>query len=181
MNGLASAWWKLLVVSRYIAELPLFLEKDVSASLSSYAGALRSRLKAIVMAAAANRNLSGNAHAEDMFNDLNSSNHNWTKFRNAGLCGSQPPRGIIFTMRLIILKDMAPRQDFLSLVKNLRSEFKDDPRLDGNLLELETILEAKNGTPIYTVQLELDDGNNWKVTEWCHSEVRQHCGSLTAM
>jgi hypothetical protein len=53
------------------------------------------------------------------------------------LCGSSPLRGVRFALILEWLYTYAPEEDALALVRRFRLRFRNDPGLNGCLLELE--------------------------------------------
>jgi hypothetical protein len=77
--------------------------------------------------------------------------------RDAGLCGSSAPRGIIFSLILKWLSAYFPEEDALSLVTFFRSKFSGDPGLDGCFLEFEEILKLRASNSIGTSMLTFAD------------------------
>eukprot|EP00475_Leptophrys_vorax_P016991 TRINITY_DN2349_c0_g1_i7.p1 TRINITY_DN2349_c0_g1~~TRINITY_DN2349_c0_g1_i7.p1 ORF type:complete len:644 (+),score=147.85 TRINITY_DN2349_c0_g1_i7:80-2011(+) len=130
----------------YIAEM--FLEISKGSSVSQYMSNLDERVNEIISNSAERRHISNKQLAEDWLNEIKSSSNRWKCFRDAGLCGSSAPRGIIFSLILKWLYTFFPDEDALSLVALFRSKFSGDPGLDGCLLELEEILKLRASNSI---------------------------------
>lgn len=107
--------------------------------------------------------------AREWLTEINSKRNRWDCLRNAGLCGKDAPRGIIFSMIMDTLFDhsrLSPEQDALDMVTKFRSKFSKDPGLDGCLLELEEILKLRFGYSIGAFLLQLDPNTQeWTVGE----------------
>jgi hypothetical protein len=95
--------------------------------------------------------------SQTWLNELKSPLNDWCCLCDAGLCGSSPPRGIIFSLILQWLCTLAPEEDELALVRRFRNVFQEDPGLDGCLLEREEILKLKAGNSICSSLLTLID------------------------
>eukprot|EP00475_Leptophrys_vorax_P016989 TRINITY_DN2349_c0_g1_i4.p1 TRINITY_DN2349_c0_g1~~TRINITY_DN2349_c0_g1_i4.p1 ORF type:complete len:645 (+),score=153.34 TRINITY_DN2349_c0_g1_i4:80-2014(+) len=147
----------------YIAEM--FLEISKGSSVSQYMSNLDERVNEIISNSAERRHISNKQLAEDWLNEIKSSSNRWKCFRDAGLCGSSAPRGIIFSLILKWLYTFFPEEDALSLVHRFRVKFRADPGLDGCLLELEEILKLKANNSFQASLLTLD-GHNW-IAEEC--------------
>ncbi|KAF0704884.1 Aste57867_7224 [Aphanomyces stellatus] len=90
----------------------------------------------------------------------------WNELRNAGLCGWSPPRGVILAFVLKFLSRIMPVSDGLSMVRTMRQTFTNDAGLDGCLLELQTILELKQGAYIpKCVSVLSFEAGVWNATE----------------
>jgi hypothetical protein len=125
----------------YIAEM--FLEISKGNSLSQYMLALSGRMNNVLSHSAKKDHISKEQIAKDWLNEIKSDDNNWDCLRDAGLCGSSAPRGIIFSFILKWLYTFSPKEDALSLVAFFRSKFSGDPGLDECLLELEEILKLR--------------------------------------
>jgi hypothetical protein len=146
----------------YIAEL--ILHSKENKLVSEYMSSLDDRVHAIITKAAERKHISIMAPATDWLNEIKSSSNRWTCFRDAGLCGSAPPRGVIFTLILTWLCTYYPKEDSLQLVVMFRSRFSGDPGLDGCLLELEEILKLRAKKSIEASLLTKND-QGWIVQE----------------
>ena len=146
----------------YITEL--FLDIAYGKSVSEYLLALSRRVNAVINAAATRRRISGKALAEDWLNEIKSDDNIWACLRDAGLCGRDPPRGIIFSLILKRLYTLYPQEDALSLVTYFRLKYSGDPGLDGCLLELEEVLKLRAGKSFEASLLTLD-GQEWIVND----------------
>ena len=131
-------------VPGYTAELLVELSKGNP--LSAYTLELSGRVRTIIVKAATARSISDEALSCAWLREMQAADNTWACMRDAGLCGSAAPRGVIFTLMLKWL---------FKIVRAFRSKFRDDPGLDGNLLELEEILKLDGGTPLPAVLLEL--------------------------
>ena len=88
----------------------------------------------------------------------------WIHLRDAGLCGSSSPRGVIFTEILKWLYTFSPQVDALKLVSYFRSRFAGDPGLDGCLFELEEILKLQTNHSLEASLLTFVD-QRWNIGE----------------
>ena len=129
----------------YIAEMFLKIAKGEPNPVSQYMLALSDRVNTVISTAAKKGGISGKALAEVWLNEIKSRNNKWKCLRDAGLCGRDPPRGIIFSLILEWLFTLYPQEDALSLVTYFRSKFSGDPGLYGCLLELEEVLKLRAG------------------------------------
>ncbi|CAK4072486.1 unnamed protein product [Aphanomyces euteiches] len=100
------------------------------------------------------------SNAQIWLNQMNGILDPWKYARNAGLCGSTPPRGAIFRYMLEALFFFAPRDNVLETVKYFRMRFFDDPGLEGVLMELEVILKLQHEEPIQAALITLK-GEQW--------------------
>ena len=141
-------------VPGYTAELLLALKNGEA--LSQYVKVLSDRVRAIIVEATARRSITAKELSEEWLNEMRVGDNNWAAVRDSGLCGSNPPRGVIFSKMLQWLFVYAPEADHLTMVQSFRSMFSNDPGLDGNLLELEEILKFQRGTPRFLVLLHLE-------------------------
>jgi hypothetical protein len=73
--------------------------------------------------------------------------YRWYVFRNAGLCGSDAPRGVIFTLILKFLFKYTRKYPW-ELVASFCSEFSREPCFYGCLLKLQETLKLKTGHSI---------------------------------
>jgi hypothetical protein len=146
----------------YITEL--FLEISNGKKVSQYISSLVGRVNDIISHTAERRHISTKQLAEDWLNVIKSPLNDWKCFRDAGLCGSSPPRGIIFSLILQWLYTLFPEQDALSLVVFFRSKFSGDPGLDGCLLELQEILKLRASNSLGASLLTSTD-KGWTVQE----------------
>jgi hypothetical protein len=146
----------------YTAECLLGLKKGES--LTDYALQLKSSgsdssvLGAMKAAAKGDHNLE--ALCKAWFNLINRRDSDWGFLRDAGLCGSGAPRGVILRFVLENIYDLYAKDKgnaLLNLVQKLQGELpKDDAGFQGNLLELETILQCKRGSGLFVVLLTLN-------------------------
>ena len=127
----------------YIAEMFLEVAEGEPNPVSQYIFALSERVNTVITTAAKKRGISDKALAEDWLSEIKSRNNNWKCLRDAGLCGKDPPRGIIFSLILERLFNIYPQEDALRLIAYFRSKFSGDPGLDGCLLELEEIWKLR--------------------------------------
>jgi hypothetical protein len=143
----------------------LFLDISKGKMASEFMSELQVRISRVFMGVAVRRHLSEEQLASVWLKDMKSgSPGRWDHLRDAGLCGSQSPRGVIFALILQCLCKYAPEANELSLVSFFRSKFSKDPGLDGCLMELEEILKLKSNIPIGAVLLSfIDEG--WAVEE----------------
>ena len=125
----------------YIAEMVLEISRGNT--VSQYLSSLEDRMNEIVSNVAKRRHISEEQLSSVWLKDIKSGSNRWSHLRDAGLCGSQSPRGVIFSLILQCLYKYAPGEDALSLVTLFRSKFSGDPGLDGCLLELEEILKLR--------------------------------------
>ena len=146
----------------YITEL--FLDIAYGKSVSEYLLALSERVNAVISATAMKRSISAEALAKDWLNEIKSDDNTWRCLRDAGLCGRDPPRGVIFTLILEWLYTFYPQEDALSLVTYFRMKFSGDPGLDGCLLELEEVLKLRAGKS-FEASLLTPDGQEWIVND----------------
>ncbi|KAG9399991.1 hypothetical protein AC1031_010911 [Aphanomyces cochlioides] len=176
-------------VPGYIAELFLAITKN--GSLTSYMASLNIRVRGIVKKALG-VNIAENA--ELWLNTIKQVTDPWSFARDAGLCGSTPPRGAIFRYMLEALSLFAPQVKILEIVKNFRALFDGDPGLDGILMELEVILKLQHEEPIQAALIKLN-GGEWvpeaKVTDfppsgtqltiwnWNGDRVAQRCNDTS--
>ena len=149
-------------VPGYITEL--MLELGNGGTLTSYTAKLSTRVYDLILKEAKQRHISAKELAHEWLVAMREGK--WSGLRNAGLCGSSAPRGAIFTAVLNWLWKFA-EVDELSIVRTFRQRFRTDPGMDGNLLELEEIINLKRGTPLITTLLKLD-GTDWVA----HSTIR---------
>ena len=149
-------------VPGYITEL--MLELGNGGTLTSYTAKLSTRVYDLILKEAKQRHISDKDLAHGWLVAMREGE--WSGLRNAGLCGSSAPRGAIFTAVLNWLWKFA-EVDELSIVRTFRQRFRTDPGMDGNLLELEEIINLKRGTPLITTLLKLD-GTDWVA----HSTIR---------
>jgi hypothetical protein len=125
------------------------------------------------------------ALCEDWFNKIKSFDNDWGFLRNAGLCGSGPPRGVILRFVLEHIGTYyAPDDALLLLVNHLRGVLgSSEGGFDGNLLEMATILEYKKGNSLPCVLLAKEN-NKWtpgvsrtllgeKPTVWTYDEAQK--------
>ncbi|KAF0709601.1 Aste57867_5826 [Aphanomyces stellatus] len=82
----------------------------------------------------------------------------WFYARNADLCGSTLPRGVIFRQMLEALFFHIRQDNALRIVSNFRHHFNEDPGLEGILMELEIILKLLHKEPIIAALIKLDGG-----------------------
>ena len=146
-------------VAGYTAELVLALTKGET--LSSFSLQLSARVRSIIVKASEKKAISPEALARYWLAEIRSPENMWACVRDAGLCGSEAPRGVIFSMMLKWLFTFAPKTDELDTVRFFRSKFRDDEGLDGCLLELEEIIKLKRGTPFLATRLHLNDEQEW--------------------
>jgi len=146
----------------YIAEM--FLEISNGKLVSQYMCDLEDRVNKVISKVSERRHLSEEQLASVWLKDIKSDSNRWNHLRDAGLCGSRSPRGVIFTFILKCLCKYAPEENSLSLVSLFRSKFSGDPGLDGCLLELEEILKLRAGHSIVALLLtHIEQG--WIVVE----------------
>ena len=148
----------------YIAEMFLEIAGGKLNSVSEYLSALSERVSAVISATAIKRSISAEALAKDWLNEIKSRGNTWRCLRDAGLCGRDPPRGVIFTLILEALYTFYPQEDALSLVTYFRMKFSGDPGLDGCLLELEEVLKLRAGKSFEASLLALK-GQDWIVDD----------------
>jgi hypothetical protein len=147
-------------VAGYTAELVLELVKGET--LSTYVLVLSTRVRDIIVKASKEL-ASPEALAKFWLNEMRAADNTWSCVRDAGLCGSAAPRGVIFSLMLKWLLVYAPpTTDELAIVQEFRSMFDDDPGLDGHLLELEEIVKLKRGKSITAALLSLSDERKWE-------------------
>jgi hypothetical protein len=149
----------------YIAELILEISKGKT--VSQYMTILDDRMNKLIQETATKKSISNKQLAEDWLNEIKYRNNNWLSLRNAGLCGSYAPRGVIFALILKLLYTFYPGEDALSLATFFRSKFTGDPGLDGCLLELEEILKLKARRSIEASLLTLID-QEWNIDKPMH-------------
>ena len=142
----------------------MFLDIADGKSVSEYLLALSGRVNAVISKAAKKRRISEDVLAKVWLSEMKSRNNNWKCLRDAGLCGREPPRGIIFALILEWLYTFYPQEDALSLVTDFRDKFKIDPGLDGRLLELEEILKLKAGKSFEAFKFTRN-GQDWIVED----------------
>ena len=146
----------------YIAEM--CLEISQGNTVSQYISVLNRRIKRVIMTVAERRNITEEQVASIWLKEILSPNNDWDCLRDAGLCGSSSPRGVIFASILTSLHMFYPEVDALALVSRFRSRFAGDPGLDGCLLELEEILKLRAGCSMSASLLKLRD-QIWNATE----------------
>lgn len=146
----------------YIAEMLLEISKG--SSVSQYMSSLSARVKRVISNTATKHHISQEQLVKDWLNEIKSDDNTWDCLRDAGLCGSSAPRGFIFSTILKWLYTFSPEVDELSLVHRFRVMFRNDPGLDGCLLELEEILKLKANHFFHASLLSLD-GHHWIVKE----------------
>jgi hypothetical protein len=148
-------------VPGYTAEL--VQELCQGATLSSYLLTLSARVRSIIVKASKEGGFSSpEALATNWLIDLRSPENTWACIRDAGLCGSGPPRGVIFSLVLKWLLRHSPKTDELAVLLYFRGKFRIDSGMDGCLLELEEIVKLKRGVPLPAVRLTLsDDKKTW--------------------
>jgi hypothetical protein len=146
----------------YVTELLLELSKGRSAS--NYISSLYERVNSIFSNVAEKRGISEDSLATIWLRDIKFERNTWDHYCNAGLCGRDAPRGVIFTLILEVLFKYAPKEDVVSLVAYFRSKFTEDPGLHGCLLKLEEILRLKAHRPLNTALISCIDGI-WKVQQ----------------
>jgi hypothetical protein len=146
----------------YTAEMLLEVSKGNSAS--QYIFELSGRMKTILRNVSDRRKLSEEQLASVWLKEMQSNDNTWDCLRDAGLCGSSPPRGVIFTQILKWLFNFYT-QDIeveLKLLRLFRASLSVvDPGLDGCLLELEEILKLKASYSMTASLLTLM-GQEWK-------------------
>ncbi len=120
-----------------IAEM--FLEMSKGSSISQYMSCLSGRINKVIVSTSERKHISPQQLSDYWLKDIKSDENDWNCMYDAGLCGSSPPRGVIFSFILKRLCIYVPEEDLLSLVNFFRSTFLFDPGLDGCLLELEEI------------------------------------------
>jgi len=125
---------------------------------------LSGRINKVIVSTAARRNISNGDLCKDWSNEIKSVHNRWQCLCDAGLCGSSPPRGVIFSLIIEWLCIYVPEEDILSLVQRFRSKFQTDPGLDGCLLELEEICKLKSRHSFQASLLTLRR-SNWIVEE----------------
>ena len=110
------------------------------------------------------RKLSEEQLASVWLKEMKSGSNSWDHLRNAGLCGSLPPRRVIFALILkcLCMYAYTSVEDALSSVTYFRSNFADDPGLDGCLLELEEILKLKANRSMVASLLKMTN-QTWAV------------------
>jgi hypothetical protein len=146
----------------YITELLLDISNGYL--VSEYMSNLSDRVNSLIVKAAGTGS-SVQTLSQAWLSQLKSPRNNWQFLRDAGLCGRQPPRGVLFTLILEWLCIYAPEENALALVHRFRSMFSGDPGLDGCLLELEEILKLKASESFQASLLTLN-GSNW-IAEQC--------------
>ena len=99
----------------YIAEMFLEVAEGEPNPVSQYFFALSERVNTVITTAAKKRGISDKALAEDWLSEIKSRNNKWKCLRDAGLCGRDPPRGIIFSLILERLFTLYPQEDALRL------------------------------------------------------------------
>ena len=57
-------------------------------------------MRKVIKDSAEHQHISKEALVKDWINEVQSNENNWDCLRDAGLCGSSPPRGVIFTQVL---------------------------------------------------------------------------------
>jgi hypothetical protein len=144
----------------------MVLEISEGNSVSQYMCDLEDRVNKIISKVAERRHLSEEQLASVWLKDMKSDSNRWNHLRDTGLCGTQSPRGVIFTFILKCLCKYATEEDALSLVHRFRVKFRGDPGLDGCLLELEEILKLKAKNSFQASRLTLNGQNNWIVEEF---------------
>jgi hypothetical protein len=127
----------------YIAEMLLEISQGNSAS--QYILELSRRMRKVIQDSAEHQHISKEALVKDWINEIKSNENNWDCLRDAGLCGSSSPRGVIFTqiLKWLFTFYIQDKEDELKLLRLFRSSLSVDPGLDGCLLELEEILKLK--------------------------------------
>ena len=146
----------------YIAEL--FLDIADGKLVSRYMSALSDRINGIIGQSLV-KSKSKKELAEDWLNEIKSIDNTWACLRDAGLCGKDPPPGIIFSLILKWLYTFYPQEDALRLVAYFRAKFSKDPGLDGCLLELEEILKLIAGKS-FEASLLIHNGQEWIIDDW---------------
>ena len=149
----------------YISELLLDISKGIT--VSSNISMLNDRIHEIFTNVAGRRGVSANMLALEWLSDMEIPVGNrWNRLRDAGLCGSSPPRGVIFASIVQYLCKYAYTsvEDRLSKVSVFRKMFAADAGLDGCLLELEEILKLSTCHSIEASCLKLID-QTWAVDE----------------
>jgi hypothetical protein len=148
-------------VAGYTAELVLALVEGET--LSAYVLKLSTRVNAIIVKASEKKSISPEALAKFWLDQMRATDNTWSCVRDAGLCGTEAPRGVIFSLMLKWLLIYAPGEDKLMVVKRFRQKFMADAGLDGNLLELQEILQLQAGISMAAVRLCLSsDGKSWE-------------------
>jgi len=145
-----------------IAEMLLDITKDNT--VSQHILALSGRINGTISKVAKRRSLSEAQLASVWLKEIQSADCTWKCLRDAGLCGSSAPHGVIFTRILMWLCTFYPAVDLLYLVSSFRLMFSSDPGLDGCLLELEEILKLRVNRLITASLLTLID-QNWIVNK----------------
>ena len=97
----------------YVAEMFLGIAKNNPDSVSQYMSNLSDRISEII-SNSAGKNFTKEQLAKDWLNEIKSGK--WNCLRNAGLCGKEPPRGIVFKLILESLCEFSPEEDELRLV-----------------------------------------------------------------
>lgn len=147
----------------YIAEM--FLEVSKGSLVSQYILVLGGRMNRIIRNSSTKNQISNKQLAEDWLNEIKSDCNYWECLRDAGLCGSFPPRGVIFTLILERLYSYFPNEnEMLSLVTRFRLKFSGDPGLDGSLMKLEETLKFKANNSIEASLLTRTQ-QGWEVKE----------------
>jgi hypothetical protein len=150
----------------YIAELLFGLKKGQL--LSNYAFELNDRICAII-----NKSAKSPGLVKDLCRlwlvQMRSHKNNWNCLRDAGLCGTHAPPGIIFSVLLDNLLLCAQYEDKaradIDVIDHFLSEFEGmlDFGTAGNLLELKTITELNNGGSLKCVKLVRNEmAKNWE-------------------
>jgi hypothetical protein len=130
------------------------------ATLSSYLLTLSTRVGGIIVKASKEGRFSSpEALATNWLINIRSPTNTWSCIRDAGLCGSEAPRGVIFSLVLEWLLEHSPGTDELALIRGFRADFHADSAMDGHLLELEEIVKIKMGVPLPAMHLTLSNNN----------------------
>ena len=145
----------------YIAEMSLEIAKGKS--VSQYMSDFNTRIGEIIVNASG-KSITNKELARDWLNEINSEDTNWACLRDAGLCGEEPSRGIVFSFVLKWLFTFSPGEDELSVISHFQSNFSRDPGMEGCLLELEEILKLRDGHSLEASLLKLSD-QGWIVEE----------------
>jgi hypothetical protein len=98
---------------------------------------LSGRISQVIRNLAVDKHVFQEQHARDWLNEIKSDENDWKFMCDAGLRGSSPSHGVIFSLILKRLCIYCPEENALSLVARFSSYIFGDPGLDGCLIELE--------------------------------------------
>jgi hypothetical protein len=173
----------------YVAELIAHMT-DVNSNFASYTESLLDRIDTLFTEAVGDRDAP--TVAKQWLASMSTDTLPFKPIINAGLAVNGPPNGSHLRILMKVLLQHASDENILTVIAVLRQAPDIDPGLDGNLLELETLIRFSQGRSLPVVEIK-QQGQDWiratqnhpnisenKISMWSYTEVKREKLVVTA-